>query len=123
MTKGINFRAQLLLVNGDPQILTSCFSLLRVLSSGAFGVTETDTNTVTQVTTNSTGYYEAPLLSAGNYEIIVTANGFKKVIRSGLSLDGARDNIPARPNDINNTVPAALERTDDFSALPPLDLQ
>jgi len=119
VTKGINFRAQLLLVNGDPQILTSCFSLLRVLSSGAFGVTETDTNTVTQVTTNSTGYYEAPLLSAGNYEIVVTANGFKKVIRSGLSLD----NIPARPNDINNTVPAALERTGDFSALPPLDLQ
>jgi len=121
VTKGINFRALILLVNGDPQIMTSCSSLLRVLSSGAFlllwamvplgaqetrgtfagtvadtsgatvsaaavVVTNTDTNTVTQITTNSTGYYEAPLLAAGNYQIVVTASGFKKVVRSGLSL-------------------------------------
>lgn len=101
--------------------MTSCSSLLRVLSSGAFlllwamvplgaqetrgtfagtvadtsgatvsaaavVVTNTDTNTVTQITTNSTGYYEAPLLAAGNYQIVVTASGFKKVVRSGLSL-------------------------------------
>ena len=42
-------------------------------------VTNVDTNTAVQATTNSTGYYEAPLLIAGNYQIEVTASGFKKL--------------------------------------------
>ncbi len=49
-------------------------------------VTNVDTNTATQVTTNSTGYYEAPLLLAGNYQITVTFSGFKRSVRSGLVL-------------------------------------
>ncbi|MGI8992502.1 MAG: carboxypeptidase regulatory-like domain-containing protein [Bryobacteraceae bacterium] len=49
-------------------------------------VTNVDTNIAFQTTTNATGYYEAPLLQAGNYQIIVNANGFKKAVRSGLTL-------------------------------------
>ncbi len=49
-------------------------------------LTNTETNTVTQVTTNSTGYYEAPLLIAGSYQMVVNNSGFKKYVRSGLTL-------------------------------------
>jgi Carboxypeptidase regulatory-like domain len=49
-------------------------------------VTSTETNTLLQVTTNSAGYYEAPLLLPGGYQIAVQASGFKKYVRSGLIL-------------------------------------
>ncbi len=55
--------------------------------SGATVVfTNVDTNTVSQTTTNATGYYEVPLLAAGNYQMVVTSSGFKKYVRSGLTL-------------------------------------
>src|SRR6266700_6391341 len=49
-------------------------------------VENTDTNTVTRLTTNSTGYYEASLLLLGNYRVSAESSGFKKTIRSGLVL-------------------------------------
>ena len=49
-------------------------------------VTNLDTNTAMQATTNSTGYYEVPLLIAGNYQIVATSTGFKRTVRSGLTL-------------------------------------
>ncbi len=49
-------------------------------------VTNIDTNTVLQVVSNSDGYYEAPLLLPGNYQISVQSSGFKKYVRSGLIL-------------------------------------
>jgi len=48
--------------------------------------TNTDTNVSIQVITNETGYYEANLLVAGNYEMSAESTGFKKTIRSGIVL-------------------------------------
>jgi hypothetical protein len=49
-------------------------------------VTNTETGTVTRLTTNPTGYYEANLLLPGTYSASVEAVGFKKSVRSGLVL-------------------------------------
>ena len=49
-------------------------------------VTNLDTNTTVQATTNSTGYYEVPLLIPGSYQIVAVSSGFKRSVRSGLTL-------------------------------------
>ncbi len=49
-------------------------------------VTNTGTNVSTPLTTNASGYYEAPLLPGGQYQVTVEAPGFKKVVRSSLTL-------------------------------------
>jgi hypothetical protein len=49
-------------------------------------VENVDMNTVTRLTTNDTGYYEATLLLPGNYRLSAEAAGFKKSVRSGLVL-------------------------------------
>ena len=49
-------------------------------------VENVDMNTVTRLTTNDTGYYEATLLLPGNYRVSAEAAGFKKTMRSGLVL-------------------------------------
>src|SRR5213593_3776982 len=49
-------------------------------------VTNTGTNVATPLTTNESGYYEAPLLVAGQYQVAVEAQGFKKTVRSNLVL-------------------------------------
>src|SRR2546423_10327085 len=49
-------------------------------------VTNVDTNVKTEVKTNANGFYLAPLLITGNYQIVAEAAGFKKLVRSGLSL-------------------------------------
>ncbi len=52
----------------------------------AVTVTNTGTNISTPLTTNSNGYYEAPLLAPGPYQVSVDAAGFKKTVRSNLIL-------------------------------------
>jgi hypothetical protein len=49
-------------------------------------VTNTATGTSVTVRTNATGYYEAGLLLAGDYRVTVEAPGFKRAIRSGLTV-------------------------------------
>lgn len=49
-------------------------------------VTNTDTNTSSALTTNDTGYYEAPLLLPGAYQVQVEAQGFRTAIRKGIVL-------------------------------------
>src|SRR3954453_24104719 len=49
-------------------------------------VVNVDTNVRTQVVTNANGFYLAPLLITGNYQLVAEASGFKKLVRSGLSL-------------------------------------
>jgi hypothetical protein len=53
---------------------------------GTVTVTNTGTNISTPLTTNSSGYYEAPLLPPGEYSVTVEAAGFKKSVRPGLVL-------------------------------------
>jgi Carboxypeptidase regulatory-like domain len=58
--------------------------------SAIVGVTVTvknlDTNTTVPTTSNSAGYYEAPLLLPGRYQITAQSSGFKQYVRSGLTL-------------------------------------
>ena len=49
-------------------------------------VTNVDTNVKTEVVTGANGFYLAPLLITGNYQIVAEAPGFKKLVRSGLGL-------------------------------------
>lgn len=44
------------------------------------------TNVATRLTTNHTGYYEANLLLPGEYRISAEMKGFKKSVRSGITL-------------------------------------
>ena len=49
-------------------------------------VKNTATNVLTELRTNDSGYYEAPLLVSGVYQVTVEAPGFKKAERSSFTL-------------------------------------
>ncbi len=49
-------------------------------------VRNTDTNVNTEVATDAAGYYEAPLLVAGNYQVTVAAPGFRHAERDAIQL-------------------------------------
>ena len=50
-------------------------------------VTNVDTNVTRTLTTDSDGSYNALELPTGNYQVEVTANGFKTGVRKGITLD------------------------------------
>ena len=52
-------------------------------------ITHTDTNAITRVTTNATGYFESNFLQPGTYTVSVESTGFKKALRTGLELQVA----------------------------------
>src|ERR1700676_3194256 len=62
----------------DPQNAT--------IAGAAVSVTNADTNTVENLKTNETGYYEANFLLPGSYRVTVTMAGFKKTVRPGIEL-------------------------------------
>src|SRR5688500_1006980 len=53
-------------------------------------ITNVDTNVSTTLVTNSTGYYQAPLLLPGNYRVTAELQGFKTSVRSGIILSVAQ---------------------------------
>ena len=57
-----------------------------VVAGAAITVTNVETNVTTRLRTNETGYYEANLLQAGNYQITAEMAGFKKTVRLGIAL-------------------------------------
>ena len=57
-----------------------------IISGADVQVTNVETNTSLSLKTNSTGFYEARLLQPGSYKITSGAPGFKKAVRSGLSI-------------------------------------
>jgi hypothetical protein len=57
-----------------------------VIAGASVLVTNVDTGTVTRLTTNRSGYYEAPLLIPGGYSVTVEMTGFKKSVRTGINL-------------------------------------
>jgi hypothetical protein len=57
-----------------------------VIPGATVVVSNTGTGTSTRLTTNSSGYYEAPLLLPGTYSVSVENTGFKRSVRSGLTL-------------------------------------
>src|ERR1044072_5362958 len=50
-------------------------------------VRNSGTNSVFRTTTNEAGFYTAPGLAVGSYEIAVEASGFKRTLRTGVVLE------------------------------------
>ena len=57
-----------------------------LIAAATITVTNVDTNVKTQVVTGANGFYLVPLLITGNYQIVAEAVGFKRLVRSGISL-------------------------------------
>jgi len=57
-----------------------------VIVNASVVVTNTGTNVSVRVTSNETGFYQAVLLMPGEYTVSAEAPGFKKTIRSGITL-------------------------------------
>jgi len=57
-----------------------------VVPGASITVTNVDTNISQRLVTNASGYYEAPLLNAGNYAVIVEMTGFRKATRTDIVL-------------------------------------
>ncbi|HEY2016946.1 MAG TPA: carboxypeptidase-like regulatory domain-containing protein, partial [Bryobacteraceae bacterium] len=75
-------------------------------------VTNTETNVSTPLTTNASGYYEAPLLLAGPYQVTVEAQGFKKTVRSKLILtmsDQLKVDIQIEVGTVNESITITAE--------------
>ncbi len=58
-----------------------------VIPNANVTVTNTATNETRRLTTNETGYYEANFLEPSVYTVSVEAGGFKKAVRSGLTVN------------------------------------
>ena len=54
-------------------------------------VTNTETGVGRDLQSNEDGYYTAPLLVRGSYTVQVSQTGFKKLVRSGLTLDDGQN--------------------------------
>src|SRR3954447_25841543 len=57
-----------------------------VVSGAAVLISNLDAGTNTRLVSNRTGYYEAALLLPGSYSITVELPGFKKSVRTGVTL-------------------------------------
>lgn len=86
-----------------------------MVPGAAVVVTNTATNNSRRTTTNDSGYYEVDLLEPSSYTVAVEAQGFKKALRSGLTL-----NVSARL-DINfNLQIGGVAETVEVNAEAPL---
>jgi hypothetical protein len=66
-----------------------------VIPGATVTITSADTGSKQDLITNSSGYFEAPLMQPGNYSISVEMAGFKKLSRTGLVLAvGQRLEVP-----------------------------
>ncbi len=61
-----------------------------VLPGAIVRVTNTGTGVSQQLVTNTSGYFEAPLLIAGPYEVLVEMPGFRSVRQTGIQLSVAQ---------------------------------
>ncbi len=57
-----------------------------VVPGASVRVRNVETNVSQSLLTNGSGYYEAPLLNAGNYEVTVEMNGYRKATRANVAL-------------------------------------
>jgi hypothetical protein len=78
-----------------------------ILPHVAVIVTNTATGAISQVTTTNDGFYTAPGLQPGPYEVTVETNGFKKFTQSGIQLatqENATVNIKLAVGSTDQTV-------------------
>ena len=57
-----------------------------VVAGAKIEIRNVGTNAVFQSTTNSAGFYTAPALPVGDYTVSATVEGFKRTVRSGITL-------------------------------------
>ncbi len=84
-------------------------------------ITNVDTGVARAIETNEAGDYVAPNLPPGLYKLVVEATGFKKVERSGIRLEVAKDlriDVTLQPGSLTETVQVTeqlphLETTND----------
>ena len=88
-----------------------------VIAGASVLVSNTGNGTKTRLTTNLSGYYEAPLLLPGEYRVTVENAGFKKSVRSGITV-GIGDRLQV---DIALEVGGATESVTVTSEAPILD--
>src|SRR5438132_2601389 len=90
-----------------------------VVPNAQITVTQTETNVDAVSATNSDGLFRVPSLINGPYRVTVTASGFKKQVRDGLTLRiGENLNV-----EVKLDVGAVSEAVEVSSALPLLDTQ
>lgn len=89
------------------------------VAGAAVVVTNTDTGVTTPTVSTPTGAYTAPNLPVGAYSVTVTAAGFKRYVRAGLSIAAAQVlevNIPlevgAASESVTITAEASLLKTE-----------
>ena len=58
-----------------------------VIAGAVVTATETQTGVKSETVTDSKGFYNFPELPIGNYDVEITANGFKSFRKSGLVVD------------------------------------
>ena len=88
-----------------------------VVAGAAITITNTGTNTTARLATNSSGYFEAPLLLPGTYTLSVEMAGFKRAVRNSVTL-GIGDQLRL---DIPLEVGAAAESVTVTAEAPMLD--
>jgi hypothetical protein len=90
-----------------------------VVANAQIIITETETGVDTASATNSDGLFRSPGIKDGPYKLTVTAAGFKKSVREGLTLRiGEVLNV-----EIKLEVGAVTESIDVINSLPLLDTQ
>ncbi len=57
-----------------------------LVSGAAIEIRNTGTNAVFRTTSNAQGFYTAPGLPVGNYAVTASMQGFKRLVRSGITL-------------------------------------
>src|SRR6187401_910906 len=57
-----------------------------VIPGASVKVTNLDTNVTQNFVTNGSGYFEAPLLIRGSYEVTVQMQGYKAAVQKGITL-------------------------------------
>ena len=61
-----------------------------VIPGASVKVINVGTGVTQQLTTNSSGYFEAPLLIAGTYDVVIEMTGFKTLRRAGVTLSSGQ---------------------------------
>ncbi len=56
------------------------------VANASVAIRNTETGITRTVTTDAAGFYNAPNLSPGNYEVTVSAQGFSKLVQNGITL-------------------------------------
>lgn len=78
-----------------------------VVANGQLAIKNLGTGVTTRVVSNTDGLYTAPNLIPGNYQITVTAPGFRTEVRAGIVLEVGQDlvqNIALKAGNVTETV-------------------